>query len=113
MTSDPDRDLRSAALTVIDELIERYAVLERRMDALEAAQQAERDVVAFAERRPSWSVKQLAEDLGCSGQNIRNYLALPVGHPQRLESFQPSKGAPHRILPEHVAKWIELNGQAP
>lgn len=88
------------------------SILERHeadIAALQAAHEARQEAIVFSRLRPSWTVRQLADDLSMNEQTIRNYLALPEGHPQRLMSFQPSKGAPHRILPEMVADWLNRN----
>ena len=97
-------DLVGAALMQgIRSILERH---EAEIAALQAAHDVRQEAIVFSRLRPSWTVRQLADDLSMNEQTIRNYLALPEGHPQRLASFQPSKGAPHRILPEMVADWL-------
>ena len=99
--------IRDDALDVFSRIVTQLDTLNARLDTMQEQINRQRVVVAFAERRPAWTVIELATDLNVSEQTIRNYLALPDGHSAKLHSFQPSAGAPHRILAEHVADWLE------
>jgi len=103
--------LRDSFHSVFDALVSQLDALSERVAALEAERSSVSSIVAFCERRPSWTVKQLAEDLNVHPNTVLNWLALPDDHPRHLESFQPGGAGPHMIMPEHVADWMSRNGQ--
>ncbi len=102
-------DLRANLHNGFDALIEKIDSLEARVLKLEREQATEHKIIDFYQRRPSWTVKQLAADLSMNEQTVYNFLALPDGHPQKLYSFQANPGGAHHLLPEHVADWLRRN----
>lgn len=104
-------DLRPDLHSVFDGFIAAIEDAHARIDALESRIEQQSRVVAFSERRASWSVKQLATDLAVHPNTVLSWLALPADHPRHLASFQPGGTGPHLILPEYVADWIARNQQ--
>ena len=106
-------DLRADANSVFERLVDQLDALHERITALEAQQvEPAPGIVAFAQSRRSWTVKQLADDLQVHVNTVRNWTALPTDSARHLESFQPGGSGPHIILPQHIADWISRNSAA-